>query len=289
MIKRISFILFSCYFAFNTLAITPVRLLPQENWTMSEDKQFAYAAHIDAEKILLQVEILSPPMMMQSQTTGLKAYIVLTGKKKEKYSVAFPVIQGFVENFLKGKMPQNINPPQGERNEPPADGQLPPMDISMKAVPETVTPLKLGNSHASLFIDNDEQMLSAEDVTVSYVDGRMFYTCSLPLSMFGTKRNKKGIYNIAIATQEKDFSQMKGSSPSGFPQGGMGGPGGGMGGPGGGMGGPGGGMGGPGGGMGRPGGGMGGPPSRNGGGFPGQNPSGQKKQSKQWIEISENK
>ncbi|MCF0203593.1 MAG: hypothetical protein HUK08_09535, partial [Bacteroidaceae bacterium] len=262
MTKRILFTLFSFHLAIQVFATTPVRLLPQENWQMSEDKQFAYATHVDAEKITLQLEILSPHLMMQSQTSGLKAYIDLTGKKKEKYSVAFPVLQGFVQNFLKDKMPQNMNPPQGERKDPPTEEQRPPMEFSMKPIPETVTPLKPGDSFASFFVDNDERLLSAEDVTVSYVDGRMFYTCTLPLSMFGTKRNKNGVYNIAVAPKEMDFTKMKaptGSAPSGFPQGGMGGPGGGMGGPGGGMGRPGGGMGRPGGGMGGPGGGMGGP------------------------------
>ena len=283
MTKRILFTIISCTLFLHVFATTPVKLLPQENWKMSEDKQFAYATHIDAEKITLQVEILSPHLMMQSQTSGLKAFIDLTGKKKEKYSVAFPVLQGFAQTFLKDKMPQNMTSPQGERKEPPAEGQLPPKDFSMKDIPETVTPLKLGDSYAAFFVDNDERLLSAEDITVSYVDGRMFYTCSLPLTMFGTKRNKKGVYNIAIAVQEKDFAQLKdvmGTPPSGFPQGGMGGPGGGMGRPGGGMGRPGGGMGGPGGGMGGPG--------PRGGGFPGQNPNGQKKQNKSWIEINAN-
>lgn len=286
MTKRILFTLISCTMFFAAFATDSVKLLPQENWKVSEDKQFAYAAHVDSAKITLQLEILSPHLMMQSQTSGLKAFIDLTGKKKEKYSVAFPVLQGFAEYYLEDKMPKNMTPPQGERNEPPAEGQLPPTEISMKAIPEAVIPLKLGDSYAVFFVDNKEHSLLEEEVTVSYVDGRMFYTCSLPLSLFGTKRNKKGVYTIAIAVQEKDFAQMKdamGEPPSGFPQGG---PGGGMGRPGGGMGGPGGGMGRPGGGMGGPGGGMGGPGSFGQGGFPGQGPSGKKKQNKSWIEIS---
>ena len=262
MIKRIVFTLLSFCLAIHAFATTPVRLLSQENWKLSENKQFAYAISIDTARIILQLEILSPHLMMQSQTSGLKAYIDLTGKKKEKYSVAFPVLQGFVEGFMKDKMPQNMGiPPQGEGGEPPAQGRMPQTD-TIQTMPETVTPLKLGGSFASFFVDKDESILSAEDVTVSYVDGRMFYTCSLPVSLFGTKRNKKGIYHISIALQEKDLAQIMeslGNPPSDFPQGGMGGPGG-----------------------------MGRPRPRDGGGFPGARHSEMKKQNRQWIEFSEN-
>ena len=252
-------------------AAEDIRLLPKEQWAISEDGQWAYATQIAGDSLTLQVEIIAPPMKMMSQKAGLVAYVDLTGKKKDKCYVAFPVLQG-------------LEAPSMEAPQEPMQPQ--PIDIDSLQVPATVSALPLGDNFATLYVGNDEELLSHDCVQVAQCDDRLFYTLCMPLSKFGTKRNKKGVYSIAIGVNRAamPMPMEDGMTP---PEGGFGGPGGpgGFGGhggpPGGGFGGPGGGMGGP-GGFGEPGG-MGGPGM-------GQRPNGAPSRSKpnrQWIEVTQ--
>lgn len=265
----------------NIFAANAVRLLPKERWTMSEDGQFAYATQISSDSITLQIELFSPQLKMQSQTAGLLAYIDLTGKKKEKYHVAFPVVKGLIEQMMprQNQGEEFGKRPEEERQKRRGAANAPMIDFDALPIPASVRPVLIDDSYASLFINKDEQMLSSDDVTLSYTDGRLFYSMKLPRAKFGKKLNKKGVCSIAVAIRElaKPAQKSGGMTP---PEGGMGGrPGGGMGGHGGGMGGrPGGGMGGPGGGMGgRHGGGMGGPDGSS---------SPRNQQYKQWLSVN---
>ena len=248
-------------------AADEVRLLPKEQWAMSDDGQWAYATQISGDSLTLQVELLSPPMKMMSQKAGLLAYVDLTGKKKDKCYVAFPVLQG-------------LEAPMMEAPQEPMQPQL--VSIDSLEIPATVSALPVGDNFAMLCVGNDEELLSPNDVQVSQYEDRLFYTLCMPLSKFGTKRNKKGVYSIAIGINQPSMPMppSEGMAP---PEGGFGGPGGGFGGPGGGpgdFGGPGGGFGGPGGG---PGGRMGGPGM---GQRPGGSPS-SGKPKRQWLEVTQ--
>ncbi len=205
------------------------QLAPLEDYvSIEEGKCFVKTSHTN-DALMVQVVVKDPALQQKFLMQGLNLYLDLSGKKKQKYGVAFPKSNPqAMMSSMKGEWGEmDQQPSRQQQNNEPFRGDKPEgvsaqrgRDLKLLVGHMSFEPAVLVNDKGEYCIDREKAMISAEDEN-------LIYTVSLPYDMLGTKINKKK--KIAIGLNVEMPKQTVGEGPAGgMPPrgGGMGGPGG---------------------------------------------------------------